>query len=152
MKVQGPGGAQGPSKSKDKSRVSGDGAGFGSMMVGGGQGAVASAPTQSIAYLDTLLAIQGAEDPAAKAAKKRMRSRADTLLKELDVLRMAMLNGTLTIGHMVDVADVVSSHREKIMDPALTALLDEIDLRAQVELAKLRVALGTAGAGERGLG
>ena len=77
----------------------------------------------------------------AGAAKKRMRHRSDKILSELDKIRMAMLSGTLTIGHMVDIADVVASHREKIMDPALTAIMDEIDLRAQVELAKMRVAL-----------
>ena len=54
---------------------------------------------------------------------------------------MAMLNGSLTVGHMIDIADVVASHREKITDPALTAIMDEIDLRAQVELAKMRVAM-----------
>lgn len=140
MKVEGPGGVQGPSKAKDKAKTS-SASGFGAMMTSGTQRAVSTAPSQSIAYLDTLLAIQGAEDPAAKAAKKRMRGRADTILAELDKIRMAMLGGTLTVGHMVDVADVVASHREKIMDPALTAIMDEIDLRAQVELAKMRMAL-----------
>ncbi|HPF78465.1 MAG TPA: flagellar assembly protein FliX [Alphaproteobacteria bacterium] len=38
-------------------------------------------------------------------------------------------------------ADVVASHREKINDPKLTALLDEIDLRAQIEIAKMRKAM-----------
>ena len=53
-----------------------------------------------------------------------------------------MLNGTLTVGHMIDIADIVASHREKIQDPKLTDIMDEIDLRAQVELAKMRVAMG----------
>ena len=88
-----------------------------------------------------MLAVQAAEDPTQGAAKKRMRRRSDKILNELEKIRMAMLNGSLTVGHMIDVADVVASHREKIMDPALTGIMDEIDLRAQVELAKMRVAL-----------
>ena len=56
---------------------------------------------------------------------------------------MALLTGTLTVGHVIDIADVVASYREKVMDPELTAILDEIDLRTQIELAKMRVALGT---------
>ena len=52
-----------------------------------------------------------------------------------------MLTGQLTVGHMIDIADVVASHRERINDPTLTSVMDEIDLRAQVELAKMRVAL-----------
>ena len=75
-----------------------------------------------------------------------MRKRSNDLLDELDKIRMGMLNGTLTVGHMVDIADVVASHREKISDPTLTAIMDEIDLRAQVELAKMRVALDAANA------
>lgn len=69
-----------------------------------------------------------------------MRQRAGDILKELDKIRIAMLSGTLTVGHMIDVADVVASHRERIMDPGLTAIMDEVDLRAQVELAKMRSA------------
>ncbi len=42
---------------------------------------------------------------------------------------------------MIDVADVVATHRDKIDDPGLTAIMDEIDLRAQVEIAKMRVTL-----------
>ena len=76
-----------------------------------------------------------------------MKQRASVILNELDNVRLAMLTGRLTVGHMIDIADVISSHREKILDPGLTAIMDEIDLRAQVELAKMRIALdvGTSG-------
>lgn len=101
----------------------------------------AATPTKSIAMVDALLAVQGAEDPTARAARRRMTQRADNLLDGLDKIRTGLLTGTLTLGHCIDVADVVASHREKITDPALSALLDEIDLRAQVEIAKMRKAL-----------
>ncbi len=97
--------------------------------------------TQSIAQLDVLLAAQEVEDPTQRAAKQRARSRANNILEKLDQIRLKMLGGDLTIGHMIDVADVVASHRDKIDDPALTSIMDEIDLRAQVELAKARVAM-----------
>lgn len=141
MKIEGPGGPQGPSKTKSKGKTEGSGARFGDFVTSGTQSAAPAQATQSIAQLDALLAIQGAEDPAAGAAKRRARQRSNTILAELDKIRIAMLSGTLTVGHMVDVADVVASHREKIYDPAMTAILDEIDLRAQVELAKMRMAL-----------
>lgn len=144
MKVEGPGKAQGPSKTQKKSGVSGSDSSFGDLMgAGDAPQAAATQATTTIAALDTLLAVQGAEDPAARAAKKRMRERSDTILKGLDKIRMAMLSGALTVGDMIDMADVVASHREKIADPALTSIMDEIDLRAQVELAKMRVALDT---------
>jgi hypothetical protein len=45
---------------------------------------------------------------------------------------------------VIDLADVVASHRERVSDPKLTAILDEIDLRAQIEIAKARKALESA--------
>lgn len=113
-----------------------------SKFVNSGSGDVAGAQaTQSIAQLDALLAVQETEDPTKKAAKKRVRLRANTILDKLEAIRLRMLAGNLTVGHMIDVADVVASHRDKIDDPKLVSIMDEIDLRAQVELAKMRVAL-----------
>tara|TARA_B100001989_G_scaffold252044_1_gene232906 strand:- start:2802 stop:3242 length:441 start_codon:yes stop_codon:yes gene_type:complete len=114
---------------------------FSQFMKSGSEGVSGAATTQSIAQVDALLAVQGAEDPTQRQAKKRARMRADTILNKLEQIRLAMLGGNLTVGHMIDVADVVASHRDKIEDPALVAIMDEIDLRAQVELAKMRVSM-----------
>lgn len=150
MKVEGPKGPQSASRSK-KSSSSGSSVDFSQYMKGGASGASGAAATQSIAHVDALLAVQAAEDPTERAARGRARQRADTILEELDKIRLAMLGGTLTVGHMIDVADVVASHRDRIHDPAMTALMDEIDLRAQVELAKMRVALDAGGEKEKTL-
>jgi hypothetical protein len=141
MKIEGPGQAQGAGKAKKSDKASRAGNIFGAFVASETPEPAATKATQSIAMVDSLLAVQGAEDPTARAAKKRARQRAETVLNELERLRIAMLGGALTIGHMVDIADVVASHREKINDPALTALMDEIDLRAQVELAKMRMSI-----------
>lgn len=141
MKIQGPGSTQGPSKVKSKNKDSGSGGGFTTSSTSGTAESGATQTTQSIAYVDALLAVQGADDPTARAAKQRMRKRSNDLLEGLDDIRNAMLTGRLTVGHMIDIADVVASHREKIEDPQLTGIMDEIDLRAQVELAKMRVSL-----------
>lgn len=149
MKVEGPGRSQGSSgvKKSDKAKA-GDEA-FGNFVASNAGPAAPATTTQSIAMVDTLLAVQAAEDPTARAAKKRARERSVSVLEELEKIRMGMLSGTLTVGHMIDIADVVASHRERISDPRLTAVMDEIDLRAQVELAKMRVALDAAQGLER---
>lgn len=95
----------------------------------------------AVARLDSLLAAQGAEDPAAKASRGRMRKRADSVLRGLDKIRLGMLTGNISVGNLIDIADVVASHRERIQDPQLASILDEIDLRAQIEIAKMRMAL-----------
>lgn len=143
MKVEGPRGPQQSGKTGKAGSVSpGDASAFRGLM--GTDEAFETAPattTQQIAALDVLLAVQGVEDPLAKAARKRATLRSSDLLKGLERIRTGMLAGTLTVGHMIDIADVVASHRERIHDPELTGLLDEIDLRAQVEIAKMRRAL-----------
>lgn len=141
MKVEGPDKSRQAGQTGKKGRIgSGDGS-FGSMITGGAKEADGSSATHSVARVDSLLSIQAAEDPTERAAKRRMQQRADKILGELDKIRLGLLTGTITVGHVLNVADVVAAHREKIMDPKLTAVLDEIDLRAQVEIAKIRKAL-----------
>ena len=141
MKVRGPGSTQGASNTKKSSKPQSTDANFGDLMAGATQETAATTTTQSIAQVDALLAIQGAQDPTEGESRRKMHARANVILDSLDDLRDSLLGGTLTVGHMIDVADVVASHREKISDPELTAIMDEIDLRAQVELAKMRVAI-----------
>lgn len=140
MKVEGPSGPRRSENTKKTETKKADGD-FGQFIAEGAKEAPPASATQSIANVDALLAVQAVEDPTERAAKKRMRHRADNLLKELDKLKNALLAGTMTVGHVIDIADVVASHREKVSDPALTGILDEIDLRAQIELAKMRKAL-----------
>lgn len=141
MKVTGPGQTQGPSKTKKKGKSTEGDEKFGDMVSSEASSAKESVSTKSIAKVDSLLAAQAVEDPTERAARQRARKRSMTILDELEKLRMAMLNNSLTVGHMIDIADVVASHRAKISDPSLTAIMDEIDLRANVELAKMRMSL-----------
>ena len=144
MKIDGTKSSSDVSKKKD-TKKSGEGSGvFQSLMGGGHTGEAAKAGGSSlsagIASVDALLAAQTAEDPAQQKAKKRMQERAEDILDKLNDLKVGMVTGGVTVGHMVSIADVVATHREKVNDPALTSILDEIDLRAHVELAKLQMA------------
>jgi hypothetical protein len=140
MKVEGPGSTQQTSRTGKKDKVGGGGA-FSDMLTGGAASSSPASAPQSISAIDTLLAVQGAEDPTERAARKRMKVRGGRILDELERIRLGLLSGTLTIGDIINIADVVAMHREKIMDPDLTSILDEIDLRAQVEMAKMKMAM-----------
>ncbi len=141
MKIEGPSKTQKSSKT-DKAKNAGKADGtFGAMVAGAAKETSGTAASQSIAKVDALLAVQGAEDPTERAARRRMRERGDQVLRQLDHLRLGVLTGNLNIGQVIDIADVVASHREKITDPELTSVLDEIDLRAQIEIAKMRKAM-----------
>lgn len=140
MKIEGPNrtGQTGPAKKKGK--VSGDGS-FSDLLSGGASETAAPASTHSLSKVDVLLAAQAVEDPTERAARQRMQQRANHILDELEQIRTALLGGTLTVGHVIDIADIIAVHREKIMDPRLTSILDEIDMRAQIEIAKMRMAM-----------
>ena len=143
MKIEGPSKTQGAGSSKKTGKVGTDGS-FEDFIASAPKEASAAAPTQRIARVDALLSVQAAESPTERAARKRMQARGEDILKELDRLRHSLLTGTLTVGQVIDIADVVASHREKITDPRLTSILDEVDLRAQIEMAKIQKAMDVA--------
>jgi hypothetical protein len=142
MKIDSTKSSSGVSKKKDAKKSSGDGA-FGAMMSAGGTEDT-SAPSgaglsSTIAGVDALLMAQAADDPMQGKAKRQMKERAEGILDKLNDLKLAMVSGNVTIGHMVSIADVVASNRQNVTDPELSSILDEIDLRAHVELAKLEM-------------
>ncbi len=141
MKIEGPDRSRKISDTKKSDKTSAADGDFSAFMAAGAKKPQAGGAAQSIARVDALLAVQAVESPTERAARKRMRERGEGILKELDKLRHSLLTNSLTLGDVINVADVVASHREKLADPTLIAILDEIDLRAQIELAKARKAL-----------
>jgi len=138
MKVEGPDKAKQAGQTKKKSNVSSGDGSFGDMVAGAAKESSGAGATQSIARVDALLSVQAVEDPTERAARKRMQQRAQDILDELDDIKVGLLTGSVTVGQVINIADLVASHREKVSDPEMTAILDEIDLRAQVEIAKMR--------------
>lgn len=141
MKIDGPSKTQGAGKSSKTKKTGKTDSTFGDMVASAAKETSAAAATQSIAKVDALLAVDGVGSATEGKARKQARDRADKILRQMDHMRLAILTGNLTIGQVIDIADVVASHREKINDPNLTAVLDEIDMRAQIEIAKMRKAM-----------
>lgn len=92
----------------------------------------------------SLLAAQAAEDPTERKARKRMTARAGKVLDALEGVHRGLLSGQITAETLERVSASVAERREKIEDPALSDLLDQVDLRAQVEMAKMEMARDTA--------
>ena len=82
-----------------------------------------------------LLALQDVE--SATQRRRRSVGRAGRLLDELDELKIALLGGDLDPGQLDRLAKAVREQRSATDDPKLEGLLDEIETRAAVELAKL---------------
>jgi flagellar biosynthesis/type III secretory pathway ATPase len=62
--------------------------------------------------------------------------RATDILDRLDDLRHGLLSGILSRHQVENLAHLVRLKRESIEDPRLIEILDQIELRAEIELAK----------------
>ena len=96
---------------------------------------VVSTAVSALAGIDALLGAQEVDDAAYRESKGK--ARAEELLDNLDDLRMDLLSGNVSREKLKSIANLVSKNRPEVDDPRLSQILDEIDLRAQVELAKL---------------
>jgi hypothetical protein len=106
----------------------------------GTNSAQATGAMSSLTGLDALMALQQFEEVGER--RKRAARRANGLLETLDGLRVAMLSGATPAATAANLAALLNEHRDTVDDERLESLLDEIDLRAQVELAKLEQARG----------
>lgn len=88
-----------------------------------------------IAAVDTLIALQAVPDSTAGRAKAARRGR--DMLDLLDDVRDGMLSGAVSRSTLTRLVALVEVKREEFVDPGLASVLDEIELRARVELAKL---------------
>jgi hypothetical protein len=93
------------------------------------------AETQPLATLDTLVTLQ--EVPDGNQARKRAVKRASDMLDALEGIRLDLLAGEIPAGRLAALLRLVRLQRDQVEDPRLAHVLDEIELRARVELAKL---------------
>jgi hypothetical protein len=100
-----------------------------------GHGAVGG--SVGLSGVSTILALQGAPDSTERRTRQRVVQRGDAMLDELEQIRLGLLLGAIPRGRLEQLAQLVRARREQVDDPKLTAILDEIELRAAVELAKL---------------
>jgi hypothetical protein len=87
-----------------------------------------------VSGLDSMLALQAVEDPLQR--RRRGVKRGGAMLDALDSLKIALLDGVVDHGQLQRLQSLVTAQREGTGDPALEAVLDEIELRAAVEVAK----------------
>jgi len=87
------------------------------------------------APLDTYLVLQAS--PSEFEGVKLATQRASFLLDRLDTLKLALLTGSLSLTTLKELKALLKNRRDAFEDPTLKEIIDEIDLRVAVELAKL---------------
>ena len=96
--------------------------------------AAAMAAGVSAATLDALIALQST--PSALERRRRAVTRAGRLLDELDDVKLSLLDGRNPMVALERLRGAVREQRDGTEDPRLEGVLDEIETRAAVELAK----------------
>lgn len=108
---------------------------------GSASATTAASSASGVAGLSALMALQGVE--SATERRRRSIRRGRGLLDRLDELKMAMLDGESDAGVLERLGRSVREDRPEDAPEdevgGLKSLLDQIDLRAAVELAKAEV-------------
>ena len=94
----------------------------------------AAVAPKATAGIDALLAMQGIEDPVER--RKRSVQRGKGALDVLDELKIGLLSGSFDTSTVSRLRAAAADLKSSSGDPGLDAVLSEIELRVEVELAK----------------
>jgi hypothetical protein len=86
--------------------------------------------------LAAILTVQETDESLGRRARSRAKQRGESILDQLEEIRIGLLLGAIPMAKLEGLAQLVRAKREQFQDPQLQAILDEIELRAAVELAK----------------
>lgn len=139
MKIDGPNKTSGTkSASRANTKKSVGDTGFSGLLDGTEetQAQASVSGSAAVSRVDALLSLQEAADGTSEEAGRKGKQRAASLLDQLERVRMGLLAGELPVSTLKHLQQTIAQRRDKVMDPQLAEILDDIDLRAQVELAK----------------
>jgi hypothetical protein len=97
--------------------------------------AAATTSLRTVGGIDALLALQGEEGPGER--RKRAVKRGGIALDVLDELKVGVLSGALEPATLTRLKAATAGLRDGSGDPGLDAVLAEIELRVEVEIAKM---------------
>ena len=95
----------------------------------------ATVAPKAAANIDALIALQGIEEEPAER-RRRSVARGKGALDVLDDLKLRLLSGNLDLSMVSRLRDAAANLKSSSGDPGLDAVLSEIELRVEVELAK----------------
>ena len=98
--------------------------------------ASAANTAKAVATVDNLFILQEVADDLAGRRRAAVK-RGDSMLDRLDDIRIALLTGALPRGQLESLRSMAKERGDMLNDPQLQSVLDEIELRVAVELAKL---------------
>ena len=133
-KIDGPGALRPAQPAKKAGKAgSADSAGFSHHLDEAGEAGPATG-ISSTSAVSGIIGLQEVDDATHHASKGKRR--ANDILDRLEDLRIQLLTGTISRSQLTQLIHIINTQRHQVTDPRLKEVLDEVDLRAQVELAK----------------
>jgi hypothetical protein len=90
---------------------------------------------RTVGGIDALIALQGVEDPTER--RKQAVKRGRVALDALDELKIGLLGGNLGQATLTRLKSAATFLRDSSGDAGLDSVLGEIELRVEVEIAKI---------------
>jgi hypothetical protein len=94
-----------------------------------------AAALRTVGGIDALLALQGQDDPAER--RRRAVQRGRVALDALDDLKIQVLGGSPSPSTLQRLKSATAELRDSSGDPQIDSVLAEIELRLEVEIAKM---------------
>ena len=92
-------------------------------------------PNVKVAALDAIVPIDSAT--VEEQHKNLAKGRAVFILDRLEDIRQGLLLGAISQSGLQELARTIREARGETLDPKMSDILDDIELRAKIELAKL---------------
>ncbi len=96
-------------------------------------GGIESPPVRAV---ESILAVQEVSDATEERSRGLAKRYGDAVLDRLDALRHDLLMGAVSKDKLAGLAQAMRAQRRTSADPRLNEIIDEIELRAEVEIAK----------------
>ena len=93
--------------------------------------------TAPVGGVEAILAVQEVPDTGDEGRRRRAVRYGDDLLARLEELQLDLLAGAASKDKLADLARTMREQRRTTDDSRLNEIIDEIELRAEVEIAKL---------------
>ena len=89
-----------------------------------------------VTAVGSILAAQEVGDDDGQKARQQQQKYGEDILGRLDEIKQDLLIGAISTDHLANLAQTLRMKKSATDDPALISIIDEIELRAAVELAK----------------
>ena len=95
------------------------------------------ATTNRISSVDAVVALQ--DITGDNTDERGAKNRANLILDKLEDIRMGLLMGQISKSNLEELSKILIVARENSIDANLLEIIEDIELRAKIELAKLEI-------------